>query len=198
MTRVLLLAAALAAAACETTTARCAFTPCGGLLDGRWTIKDHCPAPQATCPSATVDASKVKVAGTMTFAAGVYSVALHHSGTLVATVPLACYSGAASCAAVETELRAAASQDRNSPVASVDCSGSSVCTCRETLRGDEVTQSGTYQVSESRVILTSSTGEAVTDEFCANDGTLRLRSSSALSPVAGAAPDLLDVLILQR
>jgi hypothetical protein len=195
MTRALLLVLALAASACETAVARCAFTPCGGLLDGRWTIKDHCPSPQTTCPSARVDASKVTVDGSVTFAAGAYTVALRQSGTLVATVPLACYAGASDCAAVEAELRAAASQDRNSPAASVSCSGTSVCTCREGLRGDEVTQSGTYQVSDNRVILTSATGEAATDEFCVADRTLRLRSTSAAPPIPGATA---DVLVLQR
>jgi hypothetical protein len=195
MTRGLLVVLALAASACGTATARCAFTPCGGLLEGRWTIKDHCPSPQSTCPSARLDASKVTVDGSVTFSAGAYAVSLRQSGTLVATVPLGCYAGASDCAAVEAELRAAASQDRNSPAASVSCSGTSVCTCNEALRGDEVTQAGTYQVSENRVILTSSSGEAATDEFCVSDRTLRLRSSTAGPPLPGATA---DVLVLQR
>ena len=118
---------------------------------------------------------------------------LRASGTLVATVPLACYPAATGCAAVESELRAAA-RDAAPRLASVSCSGEGVCTCREALRDEEVAETGTYLATGSRVILTSAGGDATTDEYCVSGNELRLQasmSSVAPAPAGGGAPDVL-------
>jgi hypothetical protein len=189
---------------CETTAPRCAFTPCGGALEGRWTVKERCPAPAGDpataaprrpapvegCPGARMDLGDAAVEGTFTFAAGMtYVASVRQRGNVVATVPLACYPAASGCAAVEAELRAA-TRDSAARITSVSCSGQSVCTCRESLRPDAVTETGSYRVADSRVIMTSG-GDATTNEYCVSGNQLKLR---ATDPVSGAA----EVLILVR
>lgn len=177
---------------CETTAGRCTFTACGGgpeLLRGQWTVKDHCPAPQTRCSAARADYSDVTVEGTVLFdEQGRYAVSLRQRGTVVATVPLSCYPAAAGCAGVQTALEAELAAQGGARVALVRCSGEAVCTCRESLAPDPVAESGLYQLSEARVILTSG-GEATTHEYCAASQELRLRATTG-----GAA----DVLVLRR
>jgi hypothetical protein len=188
-------AAALSLAAlagCETAASRCAFTPCGGALGGQWTIRERCPAPPADCPAARIDYGDSTLEGTFTFTGETtYVATIRQKGAIVATVPLACHPAAAGCDAVATELRAAASRDPASRVASVTCSGEAVCTCRQVLREEPVTESGTYRIAGTRVILTSG-GDANTDEYCVSGNQLRLRASM-IGTAAGA-----DVLLLSR
>jgi hypothetical protein len=183
--------AALAAGGCETTAPRCAFTACGGALDGQWTIKERCPAPPAACPAARVDYGNSALEGTFTFSGGAsYAASLRQRGTITVTVPLSCYPEASGCAALEAELRAAAA----SRLASVSCSGAATCTCREALREDPITETGTYRIAESRVILTSG-GNATTDDYCVSGNLLKLQPAPPPGSTATAAP---EVLVLSR
>jgi hypothetical protein len=178
-------------AACETTVPRCAFAACGGALEGQWTIRERCPAPPADCPGARVDYAGTTLDGTFTFTGAMtYAATVRQRGTIVATVPLACHAGAASCTAVEAELRATAARDPTARIAAVTCSGAAVCTCRQTLKDAPITESGTYRMSGSRVILTSG-GDATTDEYCVAGKELRLRAS-----MTGVAVG--DVLVLSK
>src|SRR4051794_30215624 len=130
-------AAALAApalAGCETTASRCAFTPCGGPLEGRWTIRERCPAAPAECPAARIDYGDTVLEGTFTFTGETtYVATIRQKGSIVATVPLSCPPAASACDAVAAELRATAGRDPASRVAAVSCTGDAVCTCREVL-----------------------------------------------------------------
>jgi hypothetical protein len=124
-----------------------------------------------------------------------YVASVRQRGTIVASVPLSCYPGASGCPVVEAELRAAAARDPVSRVASVSCSGSTVCTCRQLLREDPVTETGSYRVAGSSVILTSG-ADANTDEYCVAGNQLKLRASMPAvnaTPVGGS-----DVLVLTR
>jgi hypothetical protein len=191
--RAALTVAVAALAGCETTAPRCAFTACGGALDGQWTIKERCPGAAPECPGVRVDTSAVTLEGSLTFSGGSnYQASVRQKGTIVATVPLACYPTASGCAAVEGELRAAASRDPTSAIGSVVCSGTSVCTCNETLRDRPVSESGSYRIVESRVILTSAAGDATTNDYCVSGSQLKLRASPPGLPGSG------DVLILTK
>jgi hypothetical protein len=185
-----LLAPALAG--CETSASRCAFTPCGGPLGGQWTIRERCPAPPPECPAARIDYGDSVLEGTFTFTGETtYVATIRQKGAIVATVPLSCHPGAAECSAVATALRAAAGKDPASRLAAVTCTGEALCTCRQVLREDPVTESGTYRIAGTRVILTSG-GDATTDEYCVAGNQLRLRASM-IGTAAGA-----DVLLLSR
>jgi hypothetical protein len=184
--------AAATLAGCETSAPRCAFTPCGGALEGMWTITERCPAPPVECPAARVDYGDSALEGTFTFTGHTtYLATIRQKGTIVSTVPLACYPNASGCDAVALELRSAAARDTPTRVAAVSCTGQSVCTCRQVLREEPVTESGTYRVTGTRVILTSG-GDATTDEYCVAGRELRLRAS-LIGVAAGA-----DVLLLTR
>jgi hypothetical protein len=184
--------AAAALAACETTARRCAFVPCGGPLGGQWTIRERCPAPAPECPAARIDYRDSVLEGTFTFTGETtYVATIRQKGAIVATVPLSCHPAASGCSAVAAELRAAAGRDPASRVSAVACAGEGVCTCRQVLREEPVTESGTYRIAGSRVILTSG-GDATTDEYCVAGNQLRLRASM-IGAAAGA-----DVLLLSR
>jgi hypothetical protein len=185
-------------AGCETTAPRCAFTPCGGALEGQWTIKERCPAPPSECPGAKVDYGDSSLEGTFTFSSeSTYVASVRQKGTIVATMPLSCYPAASGCAGVEAELRAAAGRDASSPVAEVSCSGGPVCTCRESLRDKPVIETGSYRITETRVILTSG-ADATTDEYCVSGSQLKLRAATAAVVTATPAGGSSDVLILTR
>jgi len=186
-----LVGASATLAACETTAPRCAFTACGGALEGQWTIRERCPAPPLDCSGARVDYGGATLEGTFTFTGAMtYAATIRQKGTIVATVPLACYAGATGCAAVEAELRAAAARDVAGRITAVSCAGTSVCTCRQSLRDTPVTETGTYRMAGPRVILTSG-DDATTDEYCVSGKELRLRATLTMTGTSTSAGDVL-------
>lgn len=177
---------ALAAAGCGSSGGTCSNAPaCGGDVVGTWTITSSCVSESATmvdsqCPSATANSSGLSIRGTITYNAdGSYTSTATASGSITVNLPQSCltYNGVTlTCAQVTKAAQA-------NPTAGVtlNCMGTSSCTCVETISAQTSTETGTYTTTTAGVLTqTPSGGTAAQDDYCVKGTTM------TLSPHAGS------------
>jgi len=154
-----------------------AFTPCGGDVVGTWTVKNVCATGSGAgliedCPGATTSFEGIKGSGTITFTANMTTMEnINLTGSMKMTLPASCLMGA-TCAQIDTALKAALTSDPEAPFSAVSCSGSSGCTCTMTFKNSNLMETGTYSISGNRI--TDGDGEA--QEYCVSGKTMNMRT----------------------
>lgn len=161
--------------------ATCAFTACGGNVQGTWTMRTSCitylenqPIPLEVCPTAIATGVRLSGSNVATFGAtGSYSVNATLSTTSELSFPAGCTTGRPSCAALSTELATAFPNDFSS------CTGTPAtgCVC-ELTRGPSTTMiTGSYTTAGNELVTTSTGAAAgLVYEYCVAGNTLRVRS----------------------
>ena len=174
----LVLTLGIAAAGCGSGGGTCGNSAaCGGDVVGTWTITSSCVTANAgaastSCPQETVAASNLHVAGSVTYRAdGTYSRSSTVSGTIDVTLPPSCLATGGTtttCAQLNDYF-----QTNATPGVSLRCSGSTTCTCTETITSQTSTDSGTYTTT-SAGLLTDTSTDTTTDQtdYCVKGSTM--------------------------
>jgi len=153
-------------------------TPCGGDVVGTWTIQSSClenVAQQGGCPGSTVDQSTLNVTGSYAYRADLtYTLTGVLNGSATTTLPTSCLTlqgQILTCAQVQDLVTSAAD-----PGISITCTGTSTCTCVETLSNISISDAGTYAITTGGLLtLTSSDGsDPEMDDYCINGNTLTM------------------------
>lgn len=188
-----------------------AFTPCGGALEGKWTITGYCSTAAAAGPDfskfpACADSgltATTTVSGDATFSAGYLSwkweaITTHHFA-----VSEACVTAAGGGATTTTKLC-----DQRKQVAGTDATCAvtgGTCVCDWTTKDSQPYYNGKYTVSGNDLVYDTS---LVHDPYCVAGDTLRYNNSyrgiqfvltrdtgnpgadAGSTPDAGATPDV--------
>lgn len=132
------------------------------------------------CPEASIKGSDFQLKGPVVFSEdGTYSVSITVDGSVDMNIPADCLKTEfgnlqLTCQLLTTVLSAALASDSDAPFESVTCKGSGNCTCTAQLLPQESTETGTYVVSGSTVILTDSEGDAQDASFCVKGSSMAL------------------------
>lgn len=141
------------------------FQPCGGDVQGEWTLTDSCYTIEANlddCPEALVS-NHPTASGTILFRAdGTYSSAFQFGGTVTVTAPLSC-TDAASCT------------DLSSPADNRSCSGTDPCECTTQLDDTDSTDQGSYSTAGSTATLSPTLGLPRTVDYCVDGDVMAAR-----------------------
>lgn len=147
------------------------FDACGGEIVGTWVFEGFCAGkiqgggPVKNCPQqeVTVDIEQVGLEYTFGEDKSFSATAGTEIEKMTVDAPLSCFGGAPNCAAV-----AANSSEEN-----VTCSDKSdtECSCTRTRSKAREAQSGTYEVNEGVVEITTGDGTDTT-EYCVQGDTL--------------------------
>jgi hypothetical protein len=187
--------------------------PCGGALAGSWKVVATCAnfavlsagaSVLLGCAGIDLEVVQSAASGTLTFARdATYRTSLMVSGTLRATLPLACAQAKGiplTCAEAAIALRIALAATPT--VQAVTCaSGATGCTCDFMVGGESSVESGTFSTSATEVD-TAVTGEtAVTRHYCVQGTTLHLMGvdrSVSLGPLGTFQLPLDEDLVATR
>jgi hypothetical protein len=164
---------------------------CGGDVVGTWTITSSCVSASSSmtsdssCPTATTSGSAFNVRGTITYNAdGTYSVNATIGGTVNVYLPASCLTTngvTVTCDQLNQEFA-------SNPTAGITviCSGSSGCTCVETVADQPSSETGTYTTTSAGVVTTTAAdGTASQADYCVK-GTKMTQSPHAGSTMMGA------------
>lgn len=166
--------------------AQCAITPCGGDVVGTWSLGSLCgfgaleQLPVAGC-TGTSDTTDLQVSGTVTYdATGAYSSVLTLHGPIHFAFPDSCIGDGSSASCEQlTQSIAPLTQGEESVYESFTCSGGDTCECVGQLRSTTLSDTGTYVVSESGLMMTDNSGETVSAKYCVTGSTLVVQDASA-------------------
>jgi hypothetical protein len=181
------LLAALAAAGCGSSGGTCSnAAACGGDIVGSWTITSSCVSESGSmfdsqCPSATVSSSGLTITGSVTYNAdGTYSLTSTTAGSLDVTLPPSCLTSngvTVTCAQLNQEV-----QSNPTPGLTINCTGSSSCSCVETIVSQTSSETGTYTTTAAGLLTDTPTGgTAGQTDYCVKGTTM------TQSPHAGSA-----------
>jgi len=158
--------------------------PCAGDLTGSWAFDTGCitaagiteATAGTTCPGETLGVTDVKVSGTATFNADMtYTLdALSQQATFVLTVPSGCVGGVG-CPMVAVSILATGQFD------SVNCTGTSTCTCTVVQTPVVANETGTYTVAGNTLTTTSDTGNVTSVDTCVQTPYLHMVLTQAMS-----------------
>jgi hypothetical protein len=150
---------------------------CGGDLVGTWTIASSCVSVSLStfdsqCPSAAASSSNLQASGTFTYNADMtYSKSAALSGSAVVTLPASCLTiqdVTVTCAQINQVFLATPI-----PGMTLNCTGSSSCTCTETFTNTTSALSGTFTTTTGGLVTeTASDGAVNTSDFCVKGTTL--------------------------
>ena len=141
--------------------------PCGGDLRGSWTLTESCVdlgTQSPTCPDERIASWTPTLTGNWTFNADMtYSRSDTLSAVVVWTIPLSCVSAlASSCADFEAQTRATLK-----PGETIACTGTTTCSCTESVGPKIENDNGTYEVTGTNVAYTSAvTGTTEMGSYC--------------------------------
>jgi hypothetical protein len=175
-------------------TCSASFSPCGGDIEGTWTIDTACN-PSSALPSACAGVANTftpNYSGSFAFNADkTYSqnMMFNESGTV--TYPAACLASLSvtSCAQLD------ANTTSNGLTLKSSCTGdaSKSCTCTVSETGD-LMLTGTYATAGNDVTLTQSGNAGTPQGYCVNGSQLRL----ALPGVAGMTSSSAYVILTKQ
>ncbi len=175
-------------ASCSNTAA------CGGSIVGTWTITSSCvnislsDYMNSSCPGLTVNTSNATITGNATYNAdGTYTQTGTTNGTIRVSYPQSCLTMngvTITCDQINQAVQA-------NPTAGVTLtctgSGTSGCSCTETIAGQTSSESGTYTTTSSGLLTQTPTGGSVsTSDYCVK-GTMMTQSPHPGSYGMGAA-----------
>ena len=159
---------------------------CGGDIVGAWTIQSSCVSEAASmfddsCPTAALTASNLKATGSVAYKADLtYAATTSLSGSVTVHLPASCLSAGAAGTLTCDQLNQTFAAN---PVAGISfhCTGTSDCSCVETLTNVSSNTTGTYTTTAAGVVTeTSSSGSTDESDFCVKGNTL------TISPHAGS------------
>jgi hypothetical protein len=167
--------------------------PCGGNIVGTWVVSSSCINSAALsstfqqssgCATATASVSNLTNSGSLQFNSDMsYAItAFAQSFTLHVTVPTSCLGGQ-TCANFQTTLQG------NSPTAT--CTGSTTCVC-DVPNSSSDTESGTYTISGTSVVTTSTAAGTSTVPYCVQGSTIhfiQLDTTMNMGPMGQATID---------
>ena len=165
--------------------ANCEFESCGGDLTGLWNIDRFCvQAPEVPpweeCPEAMMEMN-MSATGMITFGDdGTFSRASQMNGILSVSTPANCIPQGLSCELFGDAIAMGDPSDGD-PVGVASCEQAddvSPCDCTISYEGTLEEESGTYEVTENNVTLTSGDEDSEGPEtlaFCVQDDALTLQ-----------------------
>ncbi|HVE82767.1 MAG TPA: hypothetical protein VND93_07955 [Myxococcales bacterium] len=169
------------------TPTSCPYTPCGGDIQGDWTVTESCAAPismgDPACSTSTGTATP-SYTGTVKFNSdGSYQRTLSVSGATTFNIPKACVTEA--CSAVATGLNG------SGYFSGMSCSddGSGGCNCSGQMGGPPSEDKGTYTVSGNNVTTTPKDKfglPAATDAYCVNGKKISIEINATGSVLNGS------------
>jgi len=137
-----------------------------------------------SCPGATASGSNLNIHGTITYNAdGTYSSSDTFSGSVSVHLPASCLTVngvTVTCDQLNQEFAS-----NPMPGVTFTCSGSSGCTCLETVSGESSSETGTYSVASGVVTDTAMDGTVSQTDYCVH-GTTMTQSPHAGSSMMGA------------
>lgn len=150
---------------------------CGGDIVGTWKITSTCLSANAvmgdsTCPTSTVSASHVTIIGSTTYDADMtYTQTGKLNGMATVVFPASCLTLQGltlTCDQLNQTF-----QMNPTPGISIHCTGSSSCSCDETLSDFDSSEAGTYTTTPAGVLTETPTGGTATvSDYCAKGTTL--------------------------
>ena len=164
-------------------------SPCGGDIVGTWTIQSSCVAGATMdggCPGATIDSTNIKVTGTAVYRSDLtYSVTGVLNGSISTTLPPSCLVGQGqtfTCAQLQDLLTA-----QGESGLTFTCSGTSSCTCVETLTAVTTNETGTYTTTAGGLLTQTPSDGSDPDEndFCVKGNTLTLSAHGDATMMRG-------------
>lgn len=153
---------------------------CGGELSGTWRYVRACSdfdfeaALQQLCPTATVDAARIGVDGSLNFASAFWNNTADWRIDLQVSVPASCAALVQGCGGVRAFMR------DNLGVESASCTGSSDCSCEATYVGTHAasgavtTDGGVASVVAAGEYWYCNAGETLTYQEIVPDGDVRI------------------------
>jgi hypothetical protein len=169
--------------------------PCGGDLVGSWTLTESCVdlgTQSPTCPDERIASWTSTVSGNWTFNADLtYSRSDTLSAVVVWTIPLSCVSSlASSCADFEAQTQASLKAGET-----IACTGTTTCSCTESVGPKIETDNGTYEATGTNVAYTSAvTGTTERGSYCVEGSRVHFvalktgAANSIASDVVGTKP----------
>jgi hypothetical protein len=143
------------------------------------------------CPGATISNASVTTSGTLSLNADMtYAISGDQTVKFTMNVPASCLNGA-TCADLATQLQ------NDFPTAT--CTGSSSCACALSQDAPQ-TDSGTYTISGSQIVIESPSQGESTQSFCVQGSTLHLvdvDSTTNMGPMGMATIDS-DTLLTKQ
>jgi len=183
---------ALAATGCGSSGGTCGNTAaCGGSIVGTWTIASSCVSASASavdseCPTATAHSSALTITGTITYNAdGTYTSSSTLSGSFSVSLPSSCLTSNGVTATCDQLNQAF--QSSPTPGVTLHCTGSSSCSCTETIANQTSSETGTYTTTAAGLLTDTPTGgTADQTDYCVK-GTTMTQSPHAGSAMMGQA-----------
>lgn len=176
------LALSFATAGCGGDGGTCGVTPCGGDVVGTWQARSSCvdratlnmeflAGIMGSCPGASLGNVSLTPTGSIAFTADmVVTSTLSLSSTLDVNFPATCTNNA-SCADLTTVLQTLVG---SGGITSVNCTGSSGCTCTLGQTTNTVDQTGTWAASGTTLTVTGATTGAEARPYCVQGSSLHL------------------------
>jgi hypothetical protein len=183
---------AFAATGCGSSGATCSNTAaCGGDIVGTWTITSSCVSAsasmvQSACATATASSSNATINGNVTYNAdGSYTSTATLNGSVRVDLPQSCLTTdgvTITCAQVNQAF-----QSNPTPGVSLSCTGTSGCTCSETITNEMSSETGTYTTTAAGLLTETPTGGTASQtDYCVK-GTTMTQSPHAGSTMMGQA-----------
>ena len=180
----------LAASGCGSSGGTCSNTAaCGGAIVGTWTITSSCVSESGSmfdsqCPSATVSSSGLTITGSGTYNAdGTYSSTSTINGTIYVTLPPSCLTS--SGVTITCDQLNQVFQSNPTPGLTLNCTGSSSCSCTETVANQTSSETGTYTTTAAGLLTETPTGGTASQtDYCVK-GTTMTQSPHAASAMMG-------------
>ncbi|MFZ5893479.1 MAG: hypothetical protein ACOY0T_20630 [Myxococcota bacterium] len=171
----------------ESSTSCGEVQPCGGNPIGTWKIAESCLDDKALadelleslqmfgCSSASVQSAHLKTTGNASYNAD-QSFTTSTSSTFDATllIPSSCITRAGFTLTCD-QLTSALAQLMSDEIGNLTCSTTSGgCNCKVVTPPRTLMESGTYSVSGTRLVQTSSNGSSADAEFCVQGSELHM------------------------
>jgi hypothetical protein len=185
------------------------LTPCGGdIAPGTYRVTSYCEHAEApegsdpSCPGKSVSTTSSTLSGTFTFSAGQgYSFATTGSGSQTLRVPVSCLTqggGPMTCSSLAQEMQHPSSDDPSfNPYTSVNCTGSTVCTCVATADIGS-SETGSYSVDNSLLTTVPDGPEPGTvSPYCVSGNQIILGEAQCGTSCAGPTGTVRMVLTRQ-
>jgi len=164
---------------------------CGGDVVGTWTITSSCVSASSSmsnsfCPSVTSSGSNLTIRGTVTYNAdGTYSTNATIGGSITVYLPPSCLTTngvTVTCDQLNQEFA-------SNPTAGITftCSGSSGCSCVETIAAEASSATGTYTTTSAGVVTTTDADGSISQSDYCVKGTTMTQSPHAGSTMMGTA-----------
>lgn len=139
----------------------------------------------SSCPGASATGSNLSIRGTITYNAdGTYSSTGTVGGSVSVYLPASCLTSNG----VTITCDQLNQQFASNPTAGVTitCSGSSGCTCVETIANEQTNETGTYATATGVVTQTAADGTSSQADYCVKGATMT-QSPHAGSTMMGTA-----------